>query len=96
MVYTNTVPCGHMRGPGEPQGLFALESQIDEIAKELGIDPTEFRLMNLVADREPTALGHVFEQNRADETVRAAIEAAAYNAPTTTTASGAASSPSSR
>ena len=90
MVYTNTVPCGHMRGPGEPQGVFALESQIDEIADALGMDPIEFRLMNLVADREPTALGHVFEQNRADETVRAAIEAAAYNAPTTTTASGAA------
>ena len=89
MVYTNTVPCGHMRGPGEPQGVFALESQIDEIAKALDMDPTEFRLMNLVADREPTSLGHVFEQNRADETVRAAVGAAGYGTPRTTLASGA-------
>ena len=89
MVYTNTVPCGHMRGPGEPQGVFALESQIDEIASALGMDPIEFRLMNLVADREPTGLGHVFEQNRSDETVRAAIEASAYNAPKRTLPSGA-------
>ena len=89
MVYTNTVPCGHMRGPGEPQGLFALESQMDEVASELGIDPIEFRLMNLVADREPTALGHVFEQNRADQTVRAAVGAAGYSAPKTTLPSGA-------
>ena len=89
MVYTNTVPCGHMRGPGEPQGLFALESQIDEIASAIGMDPIELRLMNLVADREPTALGHVFEQNRADETVRAAVRAAGYNTPKGTLPSGA-------
>ena len=89
MVYTNTVPCGHMRGPGEPQGVFALESQIDEIAGAIGMDPIELRLMNLVADREPTALGHVFEQNRSDETVRAALAAAGYNTPKGTLPSGA-------
>ncbi|MBI3066111.1 MAG: xanthine dehydrogenase family protein molybdopterin-binding subunit [Deltaproteobacteria bacterium] len=29
MVYTNKIPCGHMRAPGDPQGFFANESQFD-------------------------------------------------------------------
>ena len=81
MVYTNNPPCGHMRGPGEPQGLWALESQIDEIAEALAIDPVEFRLMNLAGDGEATALGHVFPENRAADTLRAAIGASGYNEP---------------
>ena len=32
MVYTNKVPCGHMRAPGYPQGVFASESQMDVVA----------------------------------------------------------------
>ncbi|MBI4203313.1 MAG: molybdopterin-dependent oxidoreductase, partial [Chloroflexi bacterium] len=36
MVYTNTVPCGHYRAPGEPQALFAIESHVDVIARRLG------------------------------------------------------------
>src|SRR5919108_6686581 len=39
MVYTNKIPCGHMRSPGDPQGLFANESQMDLVAKKLGMDP---------------------------------------------------------
>jgi xanthine dehydrogenase YagR molybdenum-binding subunit len=35
-----------MRGPGEASGIFALESAIDELAVELGIDPIELRLRN--------------------------------------------------
>jgi CO/xanthine dehydrogenase Mo-binding subunit len=81
MVYTNNPPCGHMRGPGEPQALWALESHIDEIAGKLGIDPVEFRLMNLAGDGEATALGHVFPENRARQTLRAAVEASGYNTP---------------
>ena len=38
-VYTNTVPGGHVRAPGEPQILFAIESQLDMIAHAIGIDP---------------------------------------------------------
>lgn len=47
-VYTNTVPGGHMRGPGEVQVRFAGESHVDIIAGELGLDPLEFRLLNAV------------------------------------------------
>ena len=74
MVYTNNPPCGHMRGPGEPQALWALESHIDEIALALEIDPVEFRMMNLAEGGEPVALGEIYEENRSKETMRAAID----------------------
>ncbi|MDJ0272274.1 MAG: xanthine dehydrogenase family protein molybdopterin-binding subunit [Candidatus Caldarchaeum sp.] len=46
-VYTNLPVCGAMRGFGNPQQNFALESLVDEIAEDLGMDPLEFRLKNL-------------------------------------------------
>jgi CO/xanthine dehydrogenase Mo-binding subunit/aerobic-type carbon monoxide dehydrogenase small subunit (CoxS/CutS family) len=47
-VYTNTVPAGAFRGYGLSQTAFAVESAIDELARELGIDPAEFRRRNLI------------------------------------------------
>ncbi|HXG49867.1 MAG TPA: molybdopterin cofactor-binding domain-containing protein [candidate division Zixibacteria bacterium] len=47
-VYTNTVPAGAFRGMGTPQVVWAYESQMDMIAREMGWDPVEFRLKNLV------------------------------------------------
>lgn len=47
-AYTNTVPSGHVRSPGEVQALFAGESQLDELARLRGEDPLEFRLRNAV------------------------------------------------
>lgn len=46
-VYTNTVPGGHMRAPGEVQAVFAGESHVDMIAGELGLDAVELRRRNL-------------------------------------------------
>jgi xanthine dehydrogenase YagR molybdenum-binding subunit len=43
----------YMRAPGESSGSFALESAVDELAHELGIDPVEFRLRNY-AEVDPT------------------------------------------
>jgi len=45
-VYTNTPVCGAFRGYGAPQGFFALESHVDTIARELGLDPLELRRLN--------------------------------------------------
>ena len=45
-VYTNKTTTGAMRGFGAPQVCFAYESQMDEIAHTLGIDPLEIRLKN--------------------------------------------------
>jgi CO/xanthine dehydrogenase Mo-binding subunit len=46
-VYTNTLPAGNARCPGGPQVLFAAESHMDLIARDLGLDPIDFRLRNL-------------------------------------------------
>ena len=46
-VYTNSVPGGHMRAPGEVQAVFAGESHVDLIAHGLGLDPVELRRRNL-------------------------------------------------
>lgn len=45
-VYTNTPICGALRGHGGIQARFADESQMDIIAREMGLDPVEFRLKN--------------------------------------------------
>ena len=43
-----------MRGPGEAVGTFAIESAMDELAHDLGMDPVELRLRNL-PDRDPVS-----------------------------------------
>lgn len=45
-VYTNKAPGGAMRGHGAPQIHFAVESQLDMLARDLGMDPIELRLRN--------------------------------------------------
>lgn len=52
-VYTNTVPGAAFRSIGGPQAVWATESQMDIIAHDLGIDPVEFRMLNL-ADKGQT------------------------------------------
>ena len=47
-VYTNCVPCGHVRGPGEVQTIFAVESHMDYVARKMGLDPYDFRMMNIL------------------------------------------------
>lgn len=46
VVYTNTPPAGAYRGYGVPQGYWPLERHLEMIARDLGIDPIEFRLKN--------------------------------------------------
>ncbi|MBI2920802.1 MAG: xanthine dehydrogenase family protein [Planctomycetes bacterium] len=56
-VTTNTQPTGAFRGFGNPELLFALESQMDELARELRMDPIEFRLKNANSPEETTPGG---------------------------------------
>lgn len=56
-VYTNHVPCGYFRAPGEPQTLFAAESHMDMMAEALGLDPFEFRLRNALKEGDTRATG---------------------------------------
>jgi xanthine dehydrogenase YagR molybdenum-binding subunit len=45
-VFTNAGPAAPLRAPGHPQGAFALESAVDELAAKLGMDPLELRRKN--------------------------------------------------
>lgn len=47
-AYTNHLPAGHDRAPGQPQNAFAAESHLDLIAREMGIDPLELRERNAI------------------------------------------------
>ena len=60
--YTDNVPCGAMRGFGVMQVAFALESNLDEIARKLGKDPFEIRLLNALDVGLPTVADHVLEE----------------------------------
>lgn len=56
-VYTNHVPGGAYRSVGTAQIHFAMESQLDEIARSLGIDPVELRRWNLIGVGDPLTFG---------------------------------------
>ncbi len=57
LVYTNNTMAGSMRGFGNPQVHFAAESQIDRLARRLGMDPLELRLRNILRDGSITPTG---------------------------------------
>ena len=54
-VYTNNPPAGAMRGFGATQACFLIESTVDAVAAELGCDPVQLRLANLIEPGEPLA-----------------------------------------
>lgn len=49
-IYTNQMTAGAFRGFGAPQGAFALETCVDQLAKQLGRDPLDLRLQNALRD----------------------------------------------
>ena len=81
MVYTNNVPCGHMRAPGKPQVVFAVESHMDMIAREMGLDPYEFRLRNVLQEGDASPVGEKWRNIRAGDTLRKAAGAARWDSP---------------
>ena len=64
VVYTNLPPPGAFRGYGVPQGFFALESHIDEIAKQLGMDALELRRKNWIQEGEENPLAKVLGEGK--------------------------------
>src|SRR6266404_242364 len=78
MVYTNKIPCGHMRAPGDPQGFFANESQLDIVARKLGMDPAEFKRRNMLRDGDETPIGGHISHIRGQEALEKAIQLAGY------------------
>lgn len=57
LVYTNNTYCQAMRGYGNPEVSWAIESNLDELATEAGIDPFEMRLLNRNQPNETTPMG---------------------------------------
>ncbi len=60
-VYTNNTICGPYRGFGILQSAFAHESQMDQLAEKVGMDPWEFRYINALTEGLSTATGQTFE-----------------------------------
>lgn len=50
VVYTNTMSAGAYRGYGATQGIFALESAMDELAEKMHMDPMKLREMNIIKE----------------------------------------------
>lgn len=71
VAYTNTVPCGHMRAPGAIHAAMAGEVHVDRIARELGMDPLEFRLLNAVRRGDTGPGGGSIREPRAVEVLEA-------------------------
>ena len=61
-VATNVPPHGAFRGFGAPQSIFALERQLDKVAKTVGLTPDEFRRRNFVHEGETTATSQVIRE----------------------------------
>ena len=72
VIYTNTAPAGHMRAPADVQTVFAWESHVDLIARDLGIDPMELRLRNAMQDGDTALTGEAIHAPRAVEVLEAA------------------------
>ena len=55
VVYTNTMSAGAYRGYGATQGIFALESAMDELAVKMDMDPMKLREINIIPANVPVA-----------------------------------------
>lgn len=78
-AYTNKPTCGPKRGHGTPQMLFAIESQLDMIAEELGIDALELRLKNARKQGETLPNGDRLESCGLSECIRKAAQASRWS-----------------
>jgi CO/xanthine dehydrogenase Mo-binding subunit len=63
-VFTNNPYSCAFRAFGAPQAFFAVECQIDELARRLNMDPTEIRLKNILRDGDRTIFGQVMKKSR--------------------------------
>lgn len=75
-VATHTPPNGAFRGFGAPQAMFAVERHMDRIARTIGMDPVEFRRINLIRDGDTSPTGQVLVDTGAEIVLNDALEAA--------------------
>ena len=77
-VYTNKPIAGSYRGYGIPQGAWAGEQQMDEIARRLGMDPIDIRLKNIFVEGDVSYWGEQLHAVGLKETLIKATEAIDY------------------
>ena len=80
-LLSNTVPSTAFRGFGNPQQIWAVESNLDEAAVRLGIDPLELRLRNLAHRGDPFIPGDLPADGEWAETVRRAADRIGWGSP---------------
>ena len=73
-VYTNKTMTGAFRGFGAPQVCFAYESHMDSLARRLGIDPLEIRLLNAFEEGSLGSTGQVLHSMVVKDTLVSAAE----------------------
>ena len=81
VVYTNTMSAGAYRGYGATQGIFAVESAVNELAGRLGMDPVELRLKNMVREGQtmPAYYGETAKSCALDRCLLRAKEMIGWN-----------------
>jgi xanthine dehydrogenase molybdenum-binding subunit len=79
VVYTNNPYSGSMRGYGNLQSTFAVESMMDALAEKLGMDPLAFRLKNAQKPGEKTGQGLVFRTCGLEDCLKTAAAGAAWS-----------------
>jgi CO/xanthine dehydrogenase Mo-binding subunit len=80
-VYTNSIPGGSMRAPGDPQSMFASECHVDMIAQAMRIDSIELRRRNALRDGEPSITGERVHRARAVEVLDALERESSWHEP---------------
>lgn len=78
-VYTNLPPGGPYRGFGYSEFHFGLESHIDRIAREIGMDPVAFRLKNAIREGDTLPYGAEMNACNLPEAIRKAAEAVEWD-----------------
>ena len=81
-VLTNAPPTASYRGAGRPEAAFALERLMDELGRQLGLDPAEVRRRNFIAPeqfpyRSPT--GAIYDSGRYAAALDLALELSGYD-----------------
>ena len=80
-VLSHTVPSTAFRGFGNPQQIWATESNMDEAAHRLGIDPLELRLRNLARTGDPFISGDTPADGEWPQALRRAAELIGWGSP---------------
>ncbi|MEW5425211.1 xanthine dehydrogenase family protein molybdopterin-binding subunit [Amorphus sp. 3PC139-8] len=79
-VYTNTAPVDAYRGAGRPEATFVVERLMETAAREVGLDPAEFRRRNFIrAFPHQTPVIMAYDAGDYDASLDAALKAADYD-----------------